>query len=185
MKKDYSGDFDLRMETDRKSGRRLGRQIAAYIFFGVLTTVVSFGVYYALMEAGHIVFVIGSGETGAAYMVVYTVAQLVSWVCAVLFAFFTNRAYVFTDSDRSASIPRQLVSFAAGRLVTLGLDYVITLSGAILLRMISPSLTDVGGLNLADLGAKAAASVIVMVCNYFFSRIFVFRRSRDKDGGGS
>lgn len=175
------------METDRENDRRfgrLGRQIVAYIFFGVLTTVVSFGVYYALMAAGHIFLAVGPGETGAAYMAIYTAAQLVSWVCAVLFAFFTNRAYVFTDSDRGAGIPRQLVRFAAGRLATLGLDYVITLAGAILLRLIWPSLSDVGGLNLADLGAKAAASVAVMVCNYFFSRIFVFRRSRDEDGGG-
>ena len=152
--------------------KALLRQIVLYIIFGVLTTVVSFAVYYAVMVAGRAALGLGADETGPRYIAVYTAAQLISWVCAVLFAFFTNRAYVFTDSE--GALARQLASFAAGRLLTLGLDYVITLLGAYLLARMLPALADFHGYNLADLGAKAAASVVVLVCNYIFSRVFVF-----------
>lgn len=163
------------------SSRR--REIIMYLIFGVLTTVVSWGVYFALMACGRAVFGIAADDTASgSYLAVYTAAQIISWVCAVLFAFFTNRAWVFTDSDREAGIPRQLASFAAGRLLTLGLDYVITLVGAMLLLFIFPSWADVGGVNFADLAAKSAASVVVMAGNYIFSRLFVFRRAGDGVG---
>lgn len=160
-----------------------GREIIMYIIFGVLTTAVSWGVYFALMACGRTVFGIAADDTASVrYLSVYTAAQLISWVCAVLFAFFTNRAWVFTDSDRSVNMTRQLISFAAGRLLTLGLDYVITLAGAILLLLIFPSWADVGGVNVSDMAAKSVASVVVMAGNYIFSRLFVFRRA---DGGKS
>ena len=155
------------------------REIIMYIIFGVLTTAVSFGVYFALMAGGRAVFGIPADDTTSArYLGVYTAAQLISWVAAVLFAFFTNRAWVFTDRAED-SLLRQLSSFAAGRLLTLGLDYIITFAGALLLLHLFPSWADVGGFNLADLAAKALASVVVMVTNYVFSRLFVFRRRRE------
>lgn len=172
------------MKEQDSRARGLRREIIMYIIFGVLTTVVSFGVYYAVMAAGRAVFGVEPDETGGAYIAVYTAAQLISWLCAVLFAFFTNRAWVFTDSDKSANIYRQLISFAAGRLLTLGLDYVITLAGSVALLWLLPSLSDVHGLNLADLGAKAAASVVVMICNYVFSRVFVFKKGDEAKRGG-
>ncbi len=162
--------------SEKNTGRR--RRLVLYVIFGVLTTAVSFAVYYAVMTAGRAALGIGPDESGARYVAVYTAAQLISWVCAVLFAFFTNRAYVF--DGRGGSIPRQLSSFAAGRVLTLGLDYVITLAGAYLLARVLPVLTDVRGFNLADLGAKAAASVAVLVCNYIFSRWFVFAKKSER-----
>ena len=154
------------------------REVIMYLIFGVLTTVVSWGVYFAIMTLGRAAFDIPADDTtGARYFAVYTAAQLISWVCAVLFAFFTNRAWVFTDRDKSDSIWRQLISFSAGRLLTLGLDYVITYAGAILLIWMFPSWADIRGVNLADLGAKLAASVVVMAGNYVFSKLFVFRRA--------
>ena len=155
------------------------REIVMYLIFGVLTTVVSWGTYFVLMAAGRAAFAIAPDETsGAKYFAVYTAAQLISWICAVLFAFFTNRAWVFTDSDKSVSMWRQLASFSAGRLLTLGLDYVITYVGALLLLALFPVLADVGGFNLADIGAKLAASVVVLIGNYIFSKIFVFKRKK-------
>ena len=161
------------------------REIIMYLIFGVLTTAVSWGVYFGAMAGGRALFSIPADDTvSARYLAVYTSSQLLSWVCAVLFAFFTNRAWVFVDRDKSDSMLRQLTSFAAGRVLTLGLDYFITLAGAWLILFMLPSWADVGGINLADLAAKGAASVVVMTGNYIFSRLFVFRREhKDKSGG--
>ncbi len=174
-------------DKSKKNDSRV-RELIMYVIFGALTTVVSFGTYFLVMAAGRRALAVSPDDTASAgYLFVYTCAQLISWVCAVLFAFFTNRAWVFTSAlpegkSRTADVVRQLASFAAGRLLTLGLDYVITYAGAILLLYLFPSWADVGGLHLADIAAKCAASAVVLVCNYFFSRLFVFRKKGGERG---
>ena len=96
------------------------REVLMYLVFGVMTTFVGWGVYYAVLLGGRAIFDIPAGETTSArYFALYTAAQIIQWVCAVLFAFFTNRAWVFTEADKSTSLWKQLVPFAGGRVVTL------------------------------------------------------------------
>ncbi len=165
----------------------LSREIIMYVIFGALTTVVSFGTYFLIMAAGRALLSVSPDDTvSARYLAVYTAAQLISWVLAVLFAFFTNRRWVFTSAlpegrEPASSVLRKLASFAGGRLLTLGLDYVITYAGARVITAVFPSWADVGGVNLADAASKCAASVVVLVCNYFFSRFFVFKKREEKN----
>ena len=96
------------------------REVLMYLIFGVMTTVVGWGVYYAVLLGGRGIFGIPAGETTSArYFALYTAAQIIQWVCAVLFAFFTNRAWVFTEADKSTSVWKQLLPFAGGRVVRL------------------------------------------------------------------
>ena len=98
----------------------------------------------------------------------------------MLFAFFTNRAWVFTEADRSTRVSKQLVTFAGGRVVTLGLDYVITLGLTLGLGALLPTWTaaEILGrtLNLCEILSKLVAAVVVIVCNYIISKLFVFKK---------
>ena len=157
------------------------REIAMYLIFGVLTTVVGWGVYYVLILGGRALLEIPVEEvTSGRYFALYTAAQLIQWVCAVLFAFFTNRAWVFTEADRSTRMSKQLVTFAGGRVVTLGLDYVITFGLTLGLGVLLPTwtATEVLGrtLNLCEILSKLVAAVVVIVCNYIISKLFVFKK---------
>ena len=73
-----------------------------YLVFGVLTTLVSWVVRFGILWPGKAIFSI-EDELSVQYTVLFTVASVISWICAVLFAFFTNRAYVFKDADKKAA----------------------------------------------------------------------------------
>lgn len=160
--------------------KKLTREVMMYLLFGVLTTLVGWIVYFAIMIGGRILFKIPQEDTASgAYFALYTAAQIIQWVCAVLFAFFTNRKWVFTDADKNKSALLQLLTFSGGRVVTLVLDYVITLFGGMLLVRLLPALNSVAigalDLNVNEIFAKVVAAVVVIVGNYFFSKFLVFK----------
>ena len=164
---------------------RAHREILLYLVFGVLTTLVSWIVYYGIMIGGRAVVGIPAEETTSArYLILYTAAQVIQWIAAVLFAFFTNKKWVFTSADPSASTTRQLGTFAGSRLVTFFLDYGITYGGTLALGAVFPGMISVFLLgknrNLAELLSKAVAAVIVVIANYVFSKLIVFRRKKEK-----
>lgn len=161
------------------------REVLMYLIFGVLTTFVGWGVYYAVLLGGRGIFDIPAGETTSArYFALYTAAQIIQWVCAVLFAFFTNRAWVFTEAEKSTSLWKQLLPFAGGRVITLGLDYVITFGLTLGLGALIPAWTAAELLgktvNLCELASKVVAAVVVIVCNYVISKLFVFKNKKEK-----
>jgi putative flippase GtrA len=159
------------------------REIVMYLVFGVLTTAVGWLVYFAVLWALKAVLDIPVEDTsGAKYLGAYTAAQIIQWIAAVLFAFFTNRKWVFTEAEKNVSVPVQLIKFSAGRVVTFFIDYVVTFFGALGLASLIPAMTGFSFLgrewNLAEIGAKVVAAVIVIVCNYIFSKLFVFRNAK-------
>ena len=163
---------------------RKHREVLLYLLFGVLTTLVGWAVYFAVLIPGKRLLGIPVEETsGGKYLALYTAAQVIQWVAAVLFAFFTNRKWVFEDGKEGKPL-RQLPVFAGGRLATLGLDYLITYFGARGLSALFPSLNAVAfagrDWNLNEIGAKILAAVVVIVSNYFFSKFLVFRKKKEK-----
>ncbi len=159
------------------------REILMYLLFGVLTTVLSWIVYFAVLWTWKAIFSIPVDDTSSGmYIAGYTAAQVIQWVAAVLFAFFTNRKWVFTDADRNVSTWLQLVKFSGGRVVTFFIDYCVTLFVAMGAAALMPALTSVALFgrewNLCEIGAKVLAAVIVIICNYIFSKIFVFKKKK-------
>ncbi len=162
------------------------REIVMYLIFGVLTTVVGWAVYFAVLWLLKAAMGIPTADTSSGrYLVAYTVAQVVQWVAAVLFAFFTNRKWVFTEAEKERSVMLQLAKFSAGRVLTFGIDYIVTLGVAVGLAALIPAMTRFAFLgrewNLAEIGAKLLAAVIVIVCNYIFSKLFVFKDKKKTD----
>ncbi len=155
-------------------------EIIKYLIFGVLTTLVGWAVYFALMWSLKAAFGIEATDTSSGkYIAIYTVAQVTQWIAAVLFAFFTNRKWVFTRAERDVPVIPQLLKFSAGRVLTFAIDYLVTLllgmgiaalfSGFMAVEMLGREF------NLAEIIAKLIAAVIVIICNYIFSKIFVFK----------
>lgn len=120
-------------------------ELIAYIIFGILTTVVDWIVYYILSGLG----------------VNYIINSIISWTLAVLFAFVTNKLFVF-DSKRLKNIFRELVLFVLSRLSTL----VINLAGMYVLISL---------LKLNEFISKAILSILVVILNYIFSKLFIFK----------
>lgn len=150
------------------------REIILYLIFGVLTTAVSFAVYFLL-------FHVGTALLGDAYAWhVRVAAQILQWVAGVLFAFFTNKKYVFGDNNtETGHMWRKLAEFSASRVATLLLDTALTFGVVALLGAISYEAILLPLVNIplsADLIAKCVAAVFVIVGNYVLSKLFVFRR---------
>ena len=164
----------------KKEANERARELVAYLIFGVLTTAVGMLTYFGILAFGENVLKIAasSGE----FYTVRLIAEIIQWIAAVLFAFFTNRKWVFTNADRSVPLVRQLTVFAGGRLVTLGLDALVTFGTVWVLQAsgyVEFAIDLLITLNVtADLIAKLIASVVVVVTNYFISKLFVFKKAK-------
>ena len=159
------------------------REIIMYLVFGVLTTVVGFGTYFLIMAgAEHILRIPMDDETSLTYLAIYLIAQIIQWVAAVLFAFFTNRKWVFTEADRSkGSFGRQLILFAGSRVASFLLDLGVTYGCTLLLAVWIARNPVILGIELTPgVIAKLVAAVLVIIANYVLSKLIVFRKAASK-----
>lgn len=170
------------------NAKKTTKEAILYLVFGVLTTAVSWIVRFGIMWPGKAILGI-EGEEGLAYEILFWSAGIVSWICAVLFAFFTNRAFVFKDADQNANIWVQLVQFSGGRLVSFLLFEQLLNRGVIwLLDAILPSTLVLSTMDLTELRgsgiefvALGVASVVNIVANYLYGKFLVFRKAKGKD----
>lgn len=150
------------------------REILLYLFFGVLTTAVSFATYFLLFHGGVALL----GETYAWH--VRVAAQILQWVAGVLFAFFTNKKYVFGDTNtESRHMWHKLGEFSLSRVATLLLDTALTFGIVAMLHSIAYEAISLPIVNIplsADLIAKCVAALFVIVGNYVLSKMLVFRK---------
>ncbi len=135
-----------------------------YLIFGVLTTVVSWG-SYALFEILLGLFI-------SDVIVLSSVANVISWIIAVLFAFVTNKLWVFESKSWKGSVlVKELGSFVGSRLLTGVLEWF----GVPLLMLIG---LDQPILGIEGMLAKVLISVIVVILNYVLSKLLVFRNKK-------
>ena len=120
----------------------------SYLFFGVLTTGVNFAVYLVLTRP------LGMDEMYANPIAIFS---------AIVFAFFTNRTYVFHSKE--TNLIKEFIKFLSGRLVTMLLDQGIMFVG-------------VKVLFINDLIVKVAGQVVNIVGNYVISKLFVFKNKK-------
>lgn len=131
------------------------KEIVHYLIVGVLTTVVSLGVYYGL-----VLTVLDPGNP-----LLLQLANILSWVAAVTFAYFMSRKFVF--ESHSTKMRAEAARFYMSRVGTLLLDMLIMFVTVTLL-----------GMN--DKLAKLLVQVIVTVLNYIFSKFLVFGKAKDE-----
>ena len=123
--------------------------VLSYLFFGGLTTVVNYVVYlpcYNFLE------------------ITAAVSNVIAWVAAVLFAFLTNKPFVFKSHDWSAkTVWPEFTKFVGCRIGSGLLETAII--------FVTVDLFSWNGNWM-----KLATSVIVVILNYFASKLLVFRK---------
>lgn len=138
------------------------QKLIAYLFFGALTTLVNIVVYAA----------------GTALGLSVGWANALAWVLSVVFAYYTNRRWVFQSACTGLwERLRELGAFAACRLGTGLMDQVIMILGVDYAgsRFIAPDHRYIWGL-----GVKVASNVLVIVLNYVLSKVFVFKKQNSR-----
>ncbi|MBQ1478049.1 MAG: GtrA family protein [Erysipelotrichaceae bacterium] len=126
------------------------REQISYLFFGGCTFLVSMVTFYLFSK------VMGMSET---------VANIPSNVIAILFAYITNKLFVFQKkNDDKQGLLKEFISFLGGRAVTFLLEELIIFVGVDLLH-------------IDGMIVKLIAQVVVILGNYFISKFFVFKKS--------
>ena len=127
------------------------RDILSYLFFGGLTTVVNYVVYLPCFN------LLGLSAT---------LSNVIAWAAAVLFAFLTNKPFVFKSHDWSAkTVWPEFTKFVGCRIGSGGLETAIIFVTVDLLLWNGNWM-------------KLATSVLVVILNYFASKLLVFRKEK-------
>lgn len=130
----------------------LTKEVIMYVIFGVLTTLVNLIISFALVDA----FKIGG-----------SIASAIGIVSSILFAYFTNRKWVFNTTAKGfAENLKEFWKFIAGRLVTM----VIEQGGVMVLYDV---------LNMPFVPVKLSLTIIVIILNYIFSKFFAFKTNKE------
>lgn len=125
------------------------QEIINYLIVGALTTLVSIAVYGIFTKLFH---------------VNYMISNVISWIFSVLFAYIANKKFVFkTKCDNEIEILIEIYQFLKYRILSLVID--------VLLMYVFVEL-----ITLDDMIAKVLVQIIVIVLNYVFSKLFVFKK---------
>ena len=127
------------------------KEVINYLIFGVLTTIVSLAVYYIS------VFTFLNPENA----IQLQIANIISWIAGVIFAYCTNRKFVFESKEKNKV--KEAGKFVLARVITLVMDMIIMWLGVTVLH-------------LNDKIIKLISQVVIIVSNYLFSKLFVFKK---------
>lgn len=142
------------------------KELISYVFFGVLATIVnlvSFKIFDAIL-----------GEN------LYLITNVVSWLITVIFAYFTNKLWVFESKSWKASVVvKELIGFFGARIFSLvveeaGLWLMIDIChmGDISWNIFS---FEING----NMIAKIIMQIVVVILNYVFSKLIIFKHKKD------
>lgn len=122
-----------------------------YLIFGFLAFVLNYVLYFLFASA---------------LQMHYMAATALSWVLTVVFAYWTNRTFVFKSNNKDAqSLGKEFVSFIGARVATEVLEL------ALMFLMV-----DCADLN--EYFSKLICQVIVIVANYFLSKLWIFKEKK-------
>lgn len=128
------------------------KEVINYLVFGVLSTIVNFVSYFIAARLCGIDEVVSSG---------------ISWFCSVTFAYITNKLWVFDSKTNTfTAFLKEMVMFYLARVASGALCDVGTF--AIMVKV----------LKINDVIAKLVTQVMVVIVNYIFSKLIVFRKKK-------
>lgn len=176
----------LMENTDLSPKQRRFREIFLYILFGGLTTVVnyvSFRLLYVFSVAINIPATIQLGHHNFDFALMFV--NVLAWAIAVVFAFFTNRIFVFCSGGRIFS---ELIGFVSARIFTL-VAFEVGLFMFAFFILESFFLIPKETLVLVILGfrvtwvdiIKIGVQVFVVFANYILSKKYIFNKSKKTD----
>ena len=126
-------------------------EIFNYLIIGGLTTIVSLLTYYICVLT----------ILNPKLPLELQIANIISWITSVIFAYITNRVIVFKSKEKN--IKKEAIAFIGSRIITLLLDM---LTMFILVTL----------LHTNDKIGKAISQIIIIIGNYIISKLFVFKK---------
>lgn len=169
----------IKADNTLTAGEKKQREVLMYFIFGGLTTIINLIAYYLLGIAF-------SGQSIIVNLFSYPVdiimliTQTIAWVIAVMFAFLTNRAWVFCSKG---PFFKEMFAFFSARIVTLILFELLMFTFMIFILENGFNISknsiflSVAGLDFKwEFFVKILNSVFVVVSNYFFSKWFIFTK---------
>lgn len=143
------------------------KELIVYVVFGVLTTVVNFAVFWIFSKI--------LGED------LYLVNNAVAWIVSVIFAYVTNKLWVFESKSWAMKlVVKEVVEFVAARLFSFAVEEGGLLLFVNVLGFDKYSITILGFAITGQLIAKVVLAVIVVILNYFFSKFVIFAKKKKK-----
>lgn len=141
------------------------KELILYVFFGGLTTLVNFAAFKF--------FNVVLGEE------FYLVSNIIAWFVSVVFAYITNKLFVFESHTWQAKkICKEIFSFFAARVFSLAIEEAGLFALIDLLGFDSYRLDIFGFVLGGKMISKILLAVIVVILNYFFSKLVVFRKKK-------
>lgn len=137
-----------------KTFTRQHREIIIYLLIGALTTVVNFAIYLPLLWWAKLPA---------------SISNAIAWVIVILFAYVTNKLFVFQSKDWSARVALpEFLKFVGCRIAS-GVFETVFLALTI-------DLPQLGDLKWYSLTMKLIACIGVVILNYVGSKLLVFRK---------
>ena len=152
------------------------KEIISYVFFGVLTTAVNLLTFYLFKQ-----LIISIGWEGVLNSVIpensrilevfsggseYLDANCIAWVAGVIFAFVTNKLWVFDSKSWKPSVAgKEFTGFIGARIFSFVVETLI--------MFVMVSL-----LHFSDFIAKVVVGIIVVILNYVFSKLLIFKKNK-------
>ena len=154
--------------------------VIRYLFFGLITTVLSLLACYITVKATALIW---HDENGDPTAIADTFGSVTQWIVGVLIAFFTNKLWVFTNAEHGAKATfKQLLIFSNARVATFFVEWGINLGVIALLDKVFNYNAPTLNLIIMDfeltsrIWAKVISSIIVVITNYYISKLIVFKK---------
>ena len=141
------------------------REAFLYLLFGVLTTLVSWGVYYIWRQAFGLTHY---ATDSAQYALITNSGQVVAFVLSVIFAFVTNKRLVFRSDKKGSGLWKEIGLFFSARVLGWVIFDIALFN--LCLALLKNTLAD------ADLWVKLLMNVLVVIFNYLASKFVIFRK---------
>ncbi|WP_252221726.1 MULTISPECIES: GtrA family protein [unclassified Clostridium] len=126
----------------------VNKETISYLIFGILTTLVDAVVFFISNKILNIEYVLST---------------IIAWILAVIFAYFTNKIWVFNSKNMKFNlILKEAFAFFIARLLSLGFTIVWMIVSVEMLKS-------------DEFVAKILANIFVVIMNYFFSKILIFK----------
>jgi putative flippase GtrA/UDP-N-acetylglucosamine transferase subunit ALG13 len=137
-------------EVDNVSWYNKYKEGLLYLFFGGCTTLINIISFVIFRQ-----FKLG-----------VDVSNIIAWLIAVIFAFITNKLFVFDsrNTDRK-TVVKETISFLIARVISLGID-----TGLLHLM--------IDFMKIHEVIAKVISNIVVIIVNYIFSKLFIFKKEK-------
>ena len=137
----------------------LNKETFLYLIFGIIVTLLNISLFYLFIN-------IWKMSTG--------LGNILDTIICVLFQYFTNRIWVFESKNNGKEAIKEFIQFILARGLTAIIDQIFVVVGVD--YFVAKHIT-LSQQKIFSIGIKTLSNIIVIVLNYIFSKMFVFKKN--------